>query len=61
MLTEEELDAINMQVPLAIKYLVEATTKLMEHIDRLEEERDVYKEKFENEAELRQLTQQDMI
>jgi len=60
-LTEEELDAINMQVPLAIKYLVEATTKLMEHIDRLEEERDVYKEKFENEAELRQLTQQDMI
>ncbi len=52
-LTREELHDINIKIPQAIAYLVESSTKLLEEIANLEYERDEYRKKYLNEADLR--------
>lgn len=54
-MTQEELHDANTKIPQAIAYLVETSTKLLEHIANIEYERDEYRKKFLNEAELRGL------
>ena len=53
MITQEDLADINLKIPQAIQYLVEASTKLLLEVNELEYERDVYREKYLNEVRLR--------
>lgn len=52
-MTQEELHEANIQIPQAIHYLVETSTKLLEYIATLEYERDEYRKKYLNECQLR--------
>lgn len=52
-MTREELHDANIKIPQAIQYLVETSTKLLEEIANLEYERDEYRKKYLNEAQLR--------
>jgi len=54
MMSREELNEANIQIPQAIQYLVKTSTNLLAHIAELEEERDIYKAKYRNEVDLRQ-------
>lgn len=53
MITEEEFNDMNLKIPQAIAYLVDTSTKLLEEVDELKYERDIYREKYFNEVELR--------
>ncbi len=52
-MTQEELHEINIKIPQAIQYLVEASTKLLEEVATLEYERDEYRKKYLSEVSLR--------
>jgi len=55
MLTDEDFNDMNIKIPQAISYLVECSTKLLEEVIEITEERDIYKAKYENEVHLRNL------
>lgn len=55
-MTEERFDELNLKIPQAIQFLVEANKELLEAVQELTHERNVYKAKYENEADLRRLT-----
>lgn len=52
-MTNEELHEANIKIPQAIAYLVETSTELLGEIAKLQYERDEYRKKYLNEAELR--------
>ncbi len=53
---KEELRDINTKVPQTISYLTTISTKLLEEVHILQYERDEYRKKYKNEAELRRTT-----
>ena len=46
MLDREELHELNIKIPQAITYLVESSTKLLQQVAELEDERDEYRRKW---------------
>lgn len=55
-MTNDELDNINYTVPKMTDFITESYTKLLDTIKTLQYERDEYKRKYENECELRRIS-----